>query len=185
MARNILLCHALDEFNREVGVVKTKTYAQDFQYKKRVFPIDPSAIPWIDKKGIAHFFVNINEADGLIRFLEPRRINLDGEPCKTCGSPVPLDLCTKCNGRITIDAVSVRNMVKRKTIDTFWGLDQSHIMIILIMGMLAIGAFGGAFYLLGQNQNLQQQLNKYLPTPEEVKASKQVTNKFILGVLYN
>ena len=183
---NRLICHILDSRRHEVGIAKTHTYAQEFTYKKRSWPIDHDSIPWIDKKGHCHLFVDVNEADGIYRFLEPRKLNLDaGQECDKCGSPQPLDICSKCGDKITIDARNVRDLVKRKTIDTFWGLDQSHILIILVMGIIAIAAFGGLFYLLGQNQSLQQQLNKYLPTPEEVKANKPPVLKFILEVIIN
>ena len=197
MAKNDkLLVHVVDDFLSEVGKpVKTNTWKQDFSYKKRVFPIEQSAIAHTDYMGIKHLFINVNESDGTYRFMEHRKLNLL-EPleleCPDCHSvnQVPLDFigaprnqCDKCGDKISYDARNVRDLVKRKTIDTFWGIDSSHILLLMVMGIIAIGAFGGLFYLLGQNQSLQGQLNKYLPKPEDVKKDNTVTSKLVLGVL--
>lgn len=177
--KNQLLIHILDEFRNEVGTGMAKSYSQEFSWKKRTFPIDPTATQWTDKKGVHHLFCDANESDGTIRFLSPMKTNLINEQGDI------IDKCAQCGGKISIDARNVRDLVKRKTIDTFWGLDSSHILLLLVMGIIAIGAFGGLFYLLGQNQNLQTQLNKYLPTAEEIKQQRQNTvPKFILGVVY-
>lgn len=174
--RNLLLIHILDEYKNEVGTAQAKTFSQEFSWKKRMFPIDPSAVGFTDKKGIKHLFTDANQSDGTIRWLAPDKTNLRDENGQI------IDKCTSCGGKISYDARNVRDLLKRKTIDTFWGLDSSHILLLLVMGIIAIGAFGGLFYLLGQNQNLQQQLNKYLPTAEEIKASKGNTvPKMILG----
>lgn len=177
--KNNLICHIMHDMVNEVGIAKTKVYAQEFKWKKREWPIDTNAIPWIDKKGTYHLFVDVNESDGTIRFVEPQKTNLDGEPCDKCHSPIPLDKCSKCGDRITIDARNVRDLVKRKTIDTFWGLDSSHIMLLLIMGIFAIGAMGGLFYVIGQLQSTQAQLAKYLPAPTS-QTSSATNAKFIM-----
>lgn len=197
-----LLIHVVDDFLSEVGKpIKSKTWKQDFSYKKRTFPIEQSACQHTDYQGIKHFYININESDGTYRFMEHRKLNLL-EPlvieCPNCGKQdtLPLDIigaprnqCDKCGDKISYDARNVRDLVKRKTIDTFWGIDSSHILLLMVMGIIAIAAFGGVFYLLGQNQNLQQQLNKYLPPPETVKKEGTTTTtipKLILGeMVYN
>lgn len=195
-----LLIHVVDDFLNEVGKpVKSRTWKQEFTYKKRTFPIEPSACQHTDYRGIRHLYIAVNESDGTYRFMEHRKFNLL-EPleleCPDCGNTnqVPLDVigmprnqCDKCGDKISYDAKNVRDLVKRKTIDTFWGIDSSHILLLLVMGIIAIGAFGGVFYLLGQNQNLQAQLNKYLPKPEDVKATGATSTvpKLMLGVMVN
>lgn len=187
-----LYCHVMHDLVNEIGIAKCKVYSQEFSWRKRMYPIDKDAIAWKDKKGISHLFIDVNESDGTIRFLSPQKLNLlSGEVCKLCNSPVPIDLCGKCGDRISYDARNVRDLLKRKTIDTFWGLDSSHIILLMLMGIVAIAGIGASMYLIGQNTKLQEQLNKYLPTAEEVKASKMVTNapattttpKLILGEL--
>lgn len=188
MAKSGLVCHLLYNMKDEIGTVKAKKYAQEFSYKKRMWPIDKDAVSYTDRKGNEHYFCDINESDGIVRWLDPIQFNhleFVGE-----NKVQFLDKCSECGGRITYDARNVRDMLKRKTIDTFWGIDSSHIMLLLVMGIIAIGAFGGLFYLLGQNQNLQQQLNKYLPSAEEVKQSRNplpntVKAIGILGEIYN
>jgi len=198
--RDQLLIHLVDDNLTEVGrPVRSKTWKQEFTYKKRMFPIETDAAKFADYKGVHHLFININESDGTYRMFEYKKVNLL-EPieiqCPSCGASgeipldiagVPRNMCDFCGDKISYDARNVRDMGKRKTIDTFWGIDSSHILLLLVMGIIAIGAFGGVFYLLGQNTNLQQQLNKYLPSPEEVKNSgKQTpsTPKLLLE-LYN
>lgn len=191
-SKNTLVCHIMSGNTKEVGTAKTKLYAQEFQWRKRMWAIDADAIPWVDKKGISHLFVDVNESDGIIRFLEPRKLNLSAPfntTCPKCNEPLefpaieaPIDLCGKCGDRITYDARNVRDLLKRKTIDTFWGLDSSHMILLIIMAIVAVGAMGGLFYLLGQNQKLQENLNKYLPSPVVKTDSngKQIITKMIL-----
>jgi hypothetical protein len=199
-----LMVHVVDDFLTEVGKpIQSRTWKQEFSYKKRTFPIEPSALQHTDYRGIKHMYINVNESDGTYRFMEHRKLNLL-EPleleCPDCHATnqLPLDIigaprnkCDKCGDKISYDARNVRDLLKRKTIDTFWGIDSSHILLLLVMGIIAIAAFGGVFYLLGQNQNLQTQLNKYLPKPEDVKSGTSTTTttthtaQLLLGVVFN
>lgn len=180
--RNTLLVHVLDDNLKEIGKpIRAKTFHQEVSYKKRMWAINHISddVKITDFKGITHTFVHANETEGTFHFITPKRMNLldytrtieidiDGEKKKIPLSNYiakPIDMCAECGDRITIDARNARDMLKRKTIDTFWGIDSSHILLLLIMGIIAIAGFGGIFYLLGQNQNLQTQLNKYLPPP--------------------
>lgn len=193
---NNLLVHIMfDGDISEVGTAKAKVYDQQIMWRKRMWPIDKDAIPWIDRKGVSHLFMDINQSDGTYRFLEPRKLNLQQPEiikCTSCDKDIelpfprytkPLDMCTQCGGSISYDARNVRDMLKRKTIDTFWGLDTSQILIIIIMGIVAIGCLGGLFYLLGQNQTLSDQLAKFQPkTPTNTCAGSGCPH-FILGVV--
>ena len=79
--RNILLCHIMNNMVNEVGIAKTKLYSQQFQWKKRMWPIDKEAVAWIDRKGIHHMFFDVNESDGTIRFLNARKDNIIDDKC--------------------------------------------------------------------------------------------------------
>lgn len=192
---NTLLVHVLDDNLREIGKpVRTKTYAQEVNYKKRMWAINHISddVKIMDYKGITHCYVDANMADGVFHFINPRMLNLYGftteqeveleedkeddngnitkvKVKKKLQLPnaiaKPLDMCTRCGGRITIDARNQRDLNKRKTIDSFWGLDNSQVLLLIIMGIIAIGALGGVFYLIGQNQTLQEQLTRLTPPP--------------------
>lgn len=157
-----MICHVMDNLRNEVGSAKTKVYAQEFQWKKRMWPISKEAVAWKDKKGVSHMFFDVNESDGTIRFLEPIKFNYRG-----------VDKCRKCGDRISIDARNTYDLLKRGTIKAIWGFDSSHITLLIIMGIMALGMLAGVFYLLGENRNLQGQLAKYLP-------ASSATTKFIL-----
>lgn len=190
MARNILICHVMNELPtglKEIGQVKTKTQSQEFTWQKRIYPIPKDALDviWEDRKGISHLHVFVNESDGTYYWLTPEKLNLYGfitereiivEEKQEDGSIVkvkkklqlpnsiasPLDLCTKCGSRITIDAMNVRDLVKRKTVNAIWGIDNSFMMLLLIMGIVLVILMGAMFYIIGQWQATQQTLNTYL-----------------------
>jgi len=152
MRKNILLCHIMDSNMQEVGIAKAKTHSQEFQWRKRMWPISKEEnVIWRDKKGKSHLFVHVNESTGSITFLN--------------GSRAYIDKCIQCGGPIGMDARNVYDLLKRKTITAIWGIDSSHIILLMIMGIVAIGAIAGIMYLIGQNTKLQEQLNKYLPAP--------------------
>ena len=165
MARNILICHIMNELPTGlvgIGFVKTKTQSQDFNWQKRVYAIPKDSLDaiWTDKKGISHLHVFVNESDGVYRWLTPEKLNLFG--FDKDNKLTPLDTCVKCGGRITIDATNVRDLVKRKTINAIWGIDNSFIMLLLIMGIVLVILMGALFYIIGQWQATQNQLNTYL-----------------------
>jgi len=168
--KKVLICHIMANPNLEITTVKRKLYDQDFTWKKRIFPIAQDAI-WYDKKGLGHLHVEVNESDGTYRFLYHQKTNLEDS------SGNPIDMCGKCGDRISIDAKNVWDLVKRKTVDTFWGLDNSHVLLLLIMGIVLVIMMGALFYVIGDNQKTNQLLAQYLKPPP----GNTVTG-FILGV---
>lgn len=156
-----LIIHIMENLTNEVGRARAKVYSQEFTWKKRMWAIDSSAIAWVDTKGVSHYFVDVNESDGTIRFLHAQKDNIIDNKC------------TACNGKISIDAKNTWDLLKRKTINTFWGVDSSHIVLLIIMGIVAISAVAGIMYLLGQNTKLTEQYTKLLerqsmPTPPAI-----------------
>lgn len=155
MPKQTLLCHIMqDDLKHEIGVAKSKVGNQDFTWRKRMFPISNDAI-WVDKKGISHIHVVINESDGTIRYLLPQKQNIID------------DKCVACDGKISIDAKNVYDLVKRKTINAIWGIDNSFFLLLIVVGIFAVGALGFAFYLFGQNTTLQNEL-RILKTPVQM-----------------
>lgn len=158
-----LQIHIQQNIKNGVGAVRKKLYDQDFTWKGRAYPIDHQSIIY-DNKGVGHLFYDANTSDGVIRLLSPAQLNLidTNTQCDKCHRLAPLDKCNKCGGAITYDARNVRDLIKRKTLTTFWGLDQSHILLLLVMGIVMIGAFGGMMYILGENQKINQAYTKLL-----------------------
>lgn len=170
-----LIIHIQQNVKNGVGMVKKKIYEQDFQWKGRAFPIDHNSIIY-DNKGVGHLYYDANSSDGVIRLLTPAQLNLidTSIQCEKCHRLAPIDKCNKCGGAITYDARNVRDLIKRKTLTTFWGLDQSHILLLLVMGIIMIGAFGGMMYMLGENQKINQAYTKLLEA--QIKEDNTVTS---------
>jgi len=155
----------------EITQMKKKIYSQEFQWKGRIYPIAQDAI-WFDKKGIGHLHVEVNESDGTMRFLYNQKLERD-------------DKCEACGGKTSIDAKNVKDLVKRKTINTYWGIDNSYTLLLLILAIVLVLAIAGIFYLVGDNQATHELLNKYLqpvPTANPNNANAPQL-KFIIGVL--
>lgn len=188
MPRNILICHVMNELPsglKEIGFVKAKTQNQEFSWQKRIYPIPKDALDaiWEDKKGISHLHVFVNESDGVYRWLTPEKLNqyfFDNDNGKTVLKP--LDTCVKCGGRITIDATNVRDLVKRKTVNAIWGIDNSFMLLLLMMGIVLVIMMGALFYIIGQWQASQQQLNILLQS--NANRGNTVTNMLIGGIMY-
>lgn len=171
MGKNTLICHILNDDLTEAGHVKARKYNQEFVWRKRMYPIkDEIGDTFItDIKGRKHLYVNVNESDGTYHWLTPTKLNLvkpslDGA----------IDKCGECGGSISIDAHNVWDMLKRKTIDTFWGLDNTFTLLLIIMGIVAIGAMGFAFYLFGQNNTLNNQLTALRTQIEIIQPSAEL-----------
>ena len=152
----------MQDMVNEVGTAKTKLYAQEFQWKKRMWPIDKDAVAWRDRKGISHMFFDVNESDGTIRFLYAQKENIID------------DKCIECGGKISIDAKNTWDLLKRRTVDVLFGIDQSHVMLLIICGIVALAAFAGVFYMLGENRKLQSIVDTYTKAP--------VTPKMLLPI---
>lgn len=144
---NRLLIHIMANNNKEVATVKSKIYNQEFTWNKRMYPIDPRGFI-ADKKGIANYYHDVNESTGMLSFNKSY-----------------LDQCVKCSNKIGQDAVNTRDLLKRKTISAIWGIDSSHIILLMIMGIVVVMLAGVLFYVYGQNQQLTEKLEQYLPKP--------------------
>jgi len=155
--RNILLCHIMQDMINEVGIAKTKLYAQEFQWKKRMWPIDKDAVSWVDRKGLHHMFFDVNESDGTIRFLNARKDNIIDDKCMECG------------GKISMDAKNTWDLLKRRTVDVLFGVDSSHIVLLMIIGIVALICIAAVFFLIGENKKLQDVITQYIKTPPVAK----------------
>lgn len=170
-----LICHFMVNNEKEVGRKKAKIFDQDVTYAKRVFEIKHNSII-TDVKGLAHIYFDMNETNGVLSFKKPW-----------------IDKCKACNTDMTgVDAMSMRNLVKRRTISALWSLDNTHTLLLLIMGLVIMILIGILFYFATQNQNLTGQLTALAPkpTPKETggggtTVKPPVTGHFILPVIVN
>lgn len=142
---------------------KIKGSAQEVNWKKRIWPVDRTAII-TDHKGIQHLYLDVNN-------LVTYRFNL--------GLKVLPEQCSKC-GKSAVDARNARDLLKRKTITTFWGVDSMPILLMIIMAIIILGAFAFAFYLYSDNKAKDATIKAL-----EKTTGTSVTSKFLLPMVIN
>lgn len=134
-----LLVHVMQN-GVEVGKpVKTKIFEQDVSWNKRKYPIVPSRF-YYDFKGVAHQQVDANDVSVLT-------YKKDHE-----------DNCRKCGGRMTVDARQARELGKRGVFHAIWGIDSTHMVLLLIFAIGAVAMAGFAFYSYNQDTLHKTQL---------------------------
>jgi hypothetical protein len=149
-----MIVHFMINPNKEVGKPKKiRVYAQEVTWKKRTWPINRNNIV-TDSKGMSHYYVDINK-----------------ERSYSFKATIT-DTCKKCGGDLAIDSRNVRDLVKRKTIETFWGVDSTHIMLLLIMGIVLVAMIGVIFYMYTDNSKLNIQHIKDLATITQLQNPK-------------
>ena len=142
-----LLVHILQDGIEVDKPIKKMIYDQQVEWKKRTYPIVPSRFIF-DHKGIAHQYVDTNDVAVLT-------IHKDH-----------YDNCKKCGKRMTIDARNARELGKRGLIQAIWGIDNTHMILIIVMAIGAMAMAGFAFYSYNQDTLHKTQL----------EAEKQKTN---------
>lgn len=156
-----LFVHVMQD-NVEVSKpIKTQIWKQQIEWKQRVFPIVPARFI-VDAKGIHHQYVNVNDVSVL-------SFNKDHA-----------DKCRKCGGKMFIDARNARDLVKRKTIEAIWGIDSTHIVLLIILGVMTMVTTFSTIYFANQTTALQQQINSALASGD----LSALTAKFV-GVFIN
>jgi hypothetical protein len=136
-----LLVHVMQD-NIEVDrPIKTNIWTQQVEWKRRIFPISHEDF-LIDSKGIHHVYVDCNK-------MTTKRFKKS------------VDKCVKCGGKVeqNIDARNARDLLKRKTIEAIWGIDSTHIILLMIMGIALLAIVGFAFYEYTEQQKLQTKIN--------------------------
>lgn len=161
-----LLVHFMVSPTKEVGKPKkVKLSMQEVTYKKRIWVINRGEII-TDFKGNAHYYIDINKESS---YSFHKQVT---------------DTCRKCGGKLAIDSKNVRDLVKRKTIETFWGVDSTHIMLLLIMGIVLVAMIGIIFYLYSDNSKLNGKLQTYLPPAPNTKVTSSLpATKMILPMV--
>jgi len=147
-ANKALLIHVMQK-NIEVSKpIKTEIWRQQVEWKQRIFPISHEEEDFIiDHKGQHHLYVDANK-------LRTKRFSK------------AIDTCQKCGGKMqdNIDARNARDLLKRKTIEAIWGIDSTHIILMIIMGIALLAIVGFAFYEYTEQQKLQTRINVAIST---------------------
>lgn len=121
-----LLVHIMQD-NIEIDKpIKTKIYSQSVHWNTRQYPIVPSRFEY-DYNGVAHQYVTVNDVSVLTRHKDHT------------------DTCRKCGGKMTVDARESRALGRRGVFHAIWGLDNTH-MILLIVFAIGAMAMTGAFF---------------------------------------
>lgn len=134
-----LYVHVMQNGVEVTKPIKTKIYAQDVTWNKRLYPIVPARF-YYDHKGIAHQQVDANDVSVLTW-------HKDHE-----------DNCKKCGGKMTIDARQARELGKRGVFHAIWGIDSTHMILLIIFAIGAMAMAGFAFYSYNQDTLHKTQL---------------------------
>jgi len=112
--------------------LKAKIYEQSITWKKRQYPIVPERF-YFDHEGNAHQQVDSNDAS-VLTYHKDHENN-----------------CKKCGGKMTIDARQARMLGRNGVFHAIWGIDSTHMILLIIFAIAAIGMAGFAFYSYNQD----------------------------------
>ena len=140
-----LLVHVLQDGVEVSKPVKTQIWKQDIEWRRRKYPISPSDFIY-DFQGVAHQYVNANNTSSL-RFQLPKDLK-----CRQCGGEL----------RHPTDSRNIREMTKRGVIQAIWGIDSTHLILLLVCMMGTVAAIGFAIYENDQKDQLQSKIDSAL-----------------------
>lgn len=153
-----LLVHIIENGVEVTKPIRKRIYDQQVIWRKRIFPIDIKQTI-VDAKGVHHLYVSANDM-AILNFKKDHA-----------------DHCRKCNGKMFIDARNARDLLKRNTIQAIWGIDSTHMILLLVFAVAAMAAIGFAFYSFNQDTRHTAEL-----TAEKAKTLSQNTE---IGLLQN
>lgn len=108
------------------------------EYVKKWFVYPPRFI--YDNKGVAHQYVDVND-EAVLTFRKDHT-----------------DKCRKCGGKMTIDTRESRSLGRHGIFHAIWGLDSTHMILLIIFAIGAMGMAGFAFYSYNQDTLHKTQL---------------------------
>lgn len=163
----VLFVHVM-QGNVEVDKpIKSQIWKQQVEWRGRLYPISHEDFI-VDSKGMHHQYVNANNTS-----------------CLRFGGAI--DNCVKCGGKMTIDARNARELLKRNTIQAIWGIDSTHVILLMILGMGLLAVVGFAVYEYTQGQALQTKIDSALASqslkplaPDKPSETNSQTNTVIV-----
>jgi len=145
-----LLVHVMQNGVEVDKPIKARIYDQNITWNKRQYPIIPDRF-YYDYKGVAHQQVASNDVSVLTYHKDHT------------------DVCKKCNGKMTIDAREARELGKRGVFHAIWGIDSTHLILLIIFAIGAVAMAGFAFYSYNQDTLHKTQLDNTKQQLEELK----------------
>lgn len=127
-----LLVHIMQDGLEVDKPVRTKIYEQSVTWNKRQWPIIPARF-YFDYKGIAHQQVDVNDS-AVLTFRKDHE-----------------DKCKKCGGKMTIDTTQTRTLGRKGVFNAIWGLDSTHMILMIVILLGAMGASGAFVYYFNQD----------------------------------
>ena len=146
-----LLVHIMQDGLEVDKPVKTKIYEQSVTWNKRQWPIIPSRF-YYDYKGIAHQQVDVNDS-AVLTFHKDHS-----------------DKCMKCGGKMTIDTTQTRTLGRKGIFNAIWGLDSSHIILMIVILLGAVAMAGAFVYYFNQDTLHNAQLDSEKAKTTELTA---------------
>lgn len=134
-----LLVHIMQNGIEVDKPIKTKIYAQEVTWNRRQYPVVSSRF-YYDYNGVAHQQVDVNDVSVLT-------FHKDHE-----------DNCKKCGGKMTVDARESRALGRRGVFHAIWGLDNTHMILLIVFAIGAMAMAGFAFYSFNQDTLHKAQL---------------------------
>lgn len=157
-----LFIHLIANKNQEIDVLKKKTYDQDFDWNKRTFIIKHEMFI-TDKDGNNHYYQDINDTHGGLSFHKEH-----------------IDNCNSCNKKLSKDSQISYNLTRKRNLSGIWGVDNQHMILLMILGIGLMVALVAVFYIIGDDNSTHKALEAYLP-----KQTATNTAHFILGGILN
>lgn len=136
--------------------IKTKIYEQSVMWRMRQYPIVPSRFVY-DYQGIAHQYTDVNDVSVLTW-------NKDHE-----------DNCISCGGKMTVDARESRALGRKGIFHNIWGLDNTHIMLMLVFVIGAMAMAGAFFWAYMNDTKHTAELNS---AREDIKEKNLVIERY-------
>lgn len=127
-----LFVHVMQDGVEVDKPVKAKIYEQSVTWNKRLYPIVPARF-YFDHKGVAHQQVDANDVSVLTYHKDHT------------------DRCKKCGGKMTVDARQARELGKRGVFHAIWGIDSTHMILLIIFALGMAGGIGGFFWAYNQD----------------------------------
>lgn len=134
-----LFVHVMQDGIEVDKPIKAKIYDQKVTWNKRQYPVVPQRF-YYDHKGNAHQQVASNDV-AVLTFHKDHT-----------------DKCKKCGGKMTIDARSARELGKQGVFHAIWGIDSTHMILLIIFAIGMMAGVGGFFWAYNQDTLHKTQL---------------------------
>jgi hypothetical protein len=134
-----LLVHVMQKGIEVDKPIKTKIYNQSVEWNRRQWPIISSRFV-TDYNGVNHQYVDVNDVSVLTW-------QKDHE-----------DNCKKCGGKMTVDSRESRALGRRGVFQAIWGLDNTHIILMIVLLIGAMGMAGAFMWAFNDNTKHQAEL---------------------------